>query len=129
MLSNLVDYRWVAGPPRHTVERVPLTHRHDAPDAQSVTSVAESRTEDQARRLKQYLVTMGIRTACFVLLVVVDEWYRWIFAAGAVFLPFFAVVAANAVKPRVVGRVRPVLPTVDDTRQITSGPDESATDR
>ncbi len=108
---------------------MPLTHRHDAPDAQSVTSVAESRTEDQARRLKQYLLTMGIRTACFVLLVVVDEWYRWIFAAGAVFLPFFAVVAANAVKPRVVGRVRPVLPTVDDTRQITSGPEGSATDR
>ena len=108
---------------------MPLTHRHDAPDAQSVTSVAESRTEDQARRLKQYLLTMGIRTACFVLLVVVDEWYRWIFAAGAVFLPFFAVVAANAVKPRVVGRVRPVLPTVDGTRQITSGPEGSATDR
>ena len=64
-----------------------------------------------------------------VLLVVVDEWYRWIFAAGAVFLPFFAVVAANAVKPRVVGRVRPVVPTVDDTRHLTSGPDESATDR
>ena len=108
---------------------MPLTSRHHAPDAQSVTSVAESRTEDQARRLKQYLLTMGIRTACFVLLVVVDEWYRWIFAAGAVFLPFFAVVAANAVKPRVVGRVRPVVPTVDDTRHLTSGPDESATDR
>ena len=42
---------------------------------------------------------MAIRTACFVLLVVVDAWYRWIFAAGAVFLPFFAVVAANAVMP------------------------------
>ncbi len=77
---------------------------------------------------------MGIRTACFVLLVVIDEWYRWIFAAGAVFLPFFAVVAANAVKPRVQGRVRPVLPTaVDETRQITrgpeDGPEDSAADR
>ena len=108
---------------------MPLISHHDASDAQSVTSVAESRTEDQARRLKQYLLTMGIRTACFVLLVVVDEWYRWIFAAGAVFLPFFAVVAANAVKPRAVGRVRPVLPTADDTHQITSGPEGSATDR
>ena len=105
------------------------TTRHHRPDAQSVTTVAESRTEDQARRLKHYLVTMSIRTACFVLLVVIDEWYRWIFAAGAVFLPFFAVVAAYAVKPRVVGRVRPVLPTTDDTRQITTGPDDSATDR
>ena len=108
---------------------MPTTRHRSGSDAQSVTTVAESRTEDQARRLKHYLVTMGIRTACFILLVVVDEWYRWIFAVGAVFLPFFAVVAANAVKPRVLGRVRPVLPTVDDTRQITSGPVESPPDR
>ena len=97
---------------------MPTTSSRKAPDAQSVTSAAEPRTEDQARRLKRYLVTMGIRTACFVLLVVIDDWYRWIFAAGAVFLPFFAVVAANAVKPRVLGRVRPVLPTADDTRLL-----------
>ena len=96
---------------------------------QSVTSAPESRTEDQARRLKHYLVTMGIRTACFVLLVVIDHPIRWVFAFGAVFLPFVAVVAANAVKPRVAGRVRPVLPSVDDTRQITRGTDDSAADR
>jgi hypothetical protein len=107
-------------------------HHHDV---QSVTSAPEARTEDQARRLKQYLITMGIRTACFILLVVVDAWYRWIFAAGAVFLPFVAVVAANAVMPRVSGRVRPVLPVADETPQITRAPHEpwdpedSATDR
>jgi len=112
---------------------VPTTrHVHDV---QSVTSAPEARTEDQARRLKQYLITMAIRTACFILLVVVDAWYRWIFAAGAVFLPFVAVVAANAVMPRVSGRVRPVLPVVDPTPQLTRAPHEpwesegSATDR
>jgi Protein of unknown function (DUF3099) len=98
-------------------------HHHDV---QSVTSAPEARTEDQVRRLKQYLFTMAIRTICFILLVVVDAWYRWIFAAGAVFLPFFAVVAANAVMPRVVGRVRPVVPMADPTPQITRGPDDSA---
>jgi hypothetical protein len=76
---------------------------------------------------------MGLRTACFVLLVVIAEWDRWLFAAGAVFLPFFAVVAANAVKPRVQGRVRPVPPAVDETRRITrgprDGPEDSAADR
>ena len=107
---------------------MPTTHSRKASDVQSVTTAPESRTEDQARRLKHYLVTMGIRTACFVLLVVIDEWYRWIFAAGAVFLPFFAVVAANAVKPRVQGRVRPVPPTVDETRRITRGPEDSPED-
>ena len=110
------------------------TTRHDH-DVQSVTSAPEARTEDQARRLKRYLITMAIRTVCFVLLVVVDAWYRWIFAAGAVFLPFIAVVAANAVMPRVTGRVRPVVPVVDTTPQLTREPfgppatDDSAADR
>ena len=110
------------------------TTRHDH-DVQSVTSAPEARAEDQARRLKRYLITMAIRTACFVLLVVVDAWYRWIFAAGAVILPFIAVVAANAVMPRVTGRVRPVVPVVDTTQQLTRDPfqppasDDSATDR
>ncbi len=100
-----------------------------------MTSAPEARTEDQARRLKQYLITMAVRTACFILLVVVQGWYRWIFAAGAVFLPFVAVVAANAVMPRVSGRVRPVLPVVDQTPQLTRepheswGPEDSAADR
>lgn len=112
---------------------MPTTRHHH--DIQSVTSAPEARTEDQARRLKQYLITMAIRTVCFILLVVVDAWYRWIFAAGAVFLPFVAVVAANAVMPRVSGRVRPVLPVVDTTPQITRAPyepwnpEDSATDR
>jgi hypothetical protein len=97
-------------------------HHHDV---QSVTSAPEARTEDQARRLKRYLITMGIRTACFVLLVVIDAWYRWIFAVGAVFLPFVAVVAANAVMPRVAGRVRPVTPEGDTTPQLTRAPYES----
>ena len=113
---------------------VPTTHSRKAPDVQSVTTAPESRTEDQARRLKHYLVTMGIRTACFVLLVVIDEWYRWIFAAGAVFLPFFAVVAANAVKPRVAGSGAAGPPgrrrdPPDHPRPGGQSPEDSAADR
>ncbi|MGL4744141.1 MAG: DUF3099 domain-containing protein [Dermatophilaceae bacterium] len=90
------------------------------PSAQLVTGVAESPAEDQSRRLRRYLVTMSVRTACFILMVVVDGWLRWVFAAGAVFLPFFAVVTANAARPRATGRVRPVVPVVDHTRQLTT---------
>ncbi|MGL5866814.1 MAG: DUF3099 domain-containing protein [Dermatophilaceae bacterium] len=90
--------------------------------AQVVTSAAESRVDDQRRRLRGYLVTMSIRTVCFVLMVVVDGWLRWVFAAGAVFLPFFAVVAANAVRPRTLGRVRPVVPAIDRTPLLTAQP-------
>jgi hypothetical protein len=101
------------------------TSRRSGTDAQSVTSAPESRSADQTRRLRRYLLTMSIRTACFVLVVVVDSWWRWVFAAGAVFLPFIAVVAANAVRPSVRGRVRPVVPTVERTQQLS---DRSWTD-
>jgi len=40
---------------------------------------------------------MSIRTVCFVLFVVVDHPMRWVFVIGAVFLPYIAVVLANAV--------------------------------
>jgi hypothetical protein len=100
-------------------------HPRRRTDAQSVTSAPESRSEDQARRLRRYLVTMGIRTVCFVLVVVVDSWLRWVFAAAAVFLPFIAVVAANAVRPAVRGRVQPVVPVADPTPLLGDRPWET----
>lgn len=40
---------------------------------------------------------MGVRIACFILMVVITPygWYTWVFGAGAVFLPYIAVVLAN----------------------------------
>lgn len=44
---------------------------------------------------------MTIRTLCFVGAVVVgDGWLRWVLVAGAVFLPYAAVIMANAPSPR-----------------------------
>lgn len=90
----------------------------DAP-VQNVSTARESLRADQARRTRNYLITMAIRTACFILLVVVDGPLRWVFAAGAVFLPMVAVVAANAVRPLASGRVEPVLPAVDPVKRLT----------
>ena len=64
------------------------------------------------------LITMAIRTACFVLMVVVDGWLRWVFLAGAAFLPYVAVVLANARAPRTPGTVTPVVPRADDVRYL-----------
>ena len=97
---------------------MPRTRSNPA-DPQSVTTAAQSRSEDQVHRLRQYLATMSVRTLCFVLAIVTEGWLRWVFAAGAILLPFFAVVAANAVAPRVRGRVRPVVPMRDDTPSLT----------
>jgi len=43
---------------------------------------------------------MAIRTVCFILLVIVPNPWRWIFLAGALFLPYVAVVIANAGRER-----------------------------
>lgn len=40
---------------------------------------------------------MGVRVACFVLMVVITPhgWYTWVLGAAAIFLPYIAVVLAN----------------------------------
>jgi hypothetical protein len=38
---------------------------------------------------------MAIRTFCFLGAVVADGWLRWALAAGAIVLPYLAVVVAN----------------------------------
>ena len=65
--------------------------------AQSATSLPPAPRDDASVRSTRYLITMGIRVACFILMVVVTpySWYTWIFAAGAVVLPYIAVVGAN----------------------------------
>jgi len=46
-------------------------------------------------RMIKYAVAMGIRMVCLILVFVVDGWFRVIPIAGAVFLPWIAVVIAN----------------------------------
>jgi predicted cobalt transporter CbtA len=64
-------------------------------ETQSATSVPASPDADRAHRMKVYTIAMLIRTACVVLIVLVEGWWIWLFAVGAIFLPYFAVVIAN----------------------------------
>ena len=66
----------------------------------SVTGVQTSLRDDLNLRKKRYLISMSIRTVCFVLSVVAHGWLRWVFVAFAVFLPYVAVVMANAGRAR-----------------------------
>lgn len=86
----------------------------------SITSARTSHSDDLHRRKVRYLMSMGIRTACFVLAIVTGGPIRWIFVAGAVFLPYVAVVLANATDRRTspgpasfVSHDRPALPSGD----------------
>lgn len=61
-----------------------------------VTSAQESLSEEQKRRTRRYLISMSIRTVCFIAVLFTHGWMQWAFIAGAVFLPYLAVIAANA---------------------------------
>jgi len=66
------------------------------PVSYSITDAPTSHTDDLGVRYRKYVISMLIRTACFLAFVLVDHWVRWIFVAGAIFLPYVAVVLANA---------------------------------
>ena len=67
-------------------------------DAVRITTAAASRNDDISRRQRRYVMSMGLRTVCFVGAIVVGPgWLRWVLVAGALLLPYVAVVRANAV--------------------------------
>jgi hypothetical protein len=97
--------------------------RHREPVVQSVTSAPQSLADEQAARIKRYLLTMGVRTVCFVMAAVTGTrgapgWVWGSFAVLAVVLPYIAVVMANAVSPRQEGSSAPVTPRDDGPDQI-----------
>jgi hypothetical protein len=47
----------------------------------------------------KYTVAMSVRMVCIVLGVFSQGWLMWVFFALAVFLPYFAVIIANAQGP------------------------------
>lgn len=67
--------------------------QNDAPV--SITSARAGRSADIRRREVRYLISMGIRTLCFVLAIVLPSPERWVMVVGAFVLPYFAVVIAN----------------------------------
>lgn len=62
----------------------------------NITDARVSTREEQEFRVKFYLVSMLIRTLCFVGAIVAGGVLRWVLVAGAIFLPYVAVVVANA---------------------------------
>ncbi len=69
-------------------------------EAVRITTASSSRAEDISARQRRYVVSMGIRTLCFVAAIFAGlahiTWLWPIFIAGALILPYVAVVMANA---------------------------------
>jgi Protein of unknown function (DUF3099) len=68
-----------------------------------ITTAPTSHHDDIDRRRKRYVISMAIRTACFIGAVVVDGWLRWVLVVAAFILPYVAVVMANVASPRIEG--------------------------
>jgi predicted tellurium resistance membrane protein TerC len=63
---------------------------------QTVTSIDVSPEDERRSRMVRYLVAMSIRVVCIIAGVYVEGWLMWVCFAGAIFLPYFAVIIANA---------------------------------
>ncbi|RJS47163.1 DUF3099 domain-containing protein [Nocardioides cavernaquae] len=75
--------------------------RHGGDEAIVITTAPQSVDDELGHRQRRYLISMAIRTACVVGAVVVkDGWLLWVMIIGAVFLPYVAVVMANAATKR-----------------------------
>lgn len=70
--------------------------REQTADVYAITSAERGITDQQSTRTRKYLISMSIRTACVIAAIFVPGWPRWVLIAGAVVLPYFAVVIANA---------------------------------
>lgn len=83
----------------------------DEAEVFTITDAQRGLSREQTGRTRRYLISMGIRTACVLAAIVVPGWPKWVFIAGAVVLPYLAVVIANAGRendePGEVGEVEP----------------------
>jgi Protein of unknown function (DUF3099) len=96
----------------------------------AVTGLPASLQDDQGQRMRRYLLSMGIRTVCFLLAVValaVLHWtvVGWILVTAALVLPYIAVVAANATRSQGISILPPVTPNDGAATQLSPRrPDE-----
>jgi Protein of unknown function (DUF3099) len=92
-----------------------------------ITTASAGAGADIASRQKRYVITMLVRTLCFVAVACLaithagPAWLPWIFVVGAVFLPYIAVVMANAASTKSDAFELRDSPTQD--RQLPGGTD------
>ena len=89
--------------------------------ATNITDARPGTSVDMSQRIRRYTVTMAFRTACFLVAVIFAHgWLQWVLFAGAVFLPYVAVLFANQADLRGTKKtVRRGAP--DGAKQLTTG--------
>jgi Protein of unknown function (DUF3099) len=107
-LSRLVPSRLRRRPPAAAQEPV-----------YQITSARRGVRDDVDRRTRRYLISMGVRTACFLGAVVAGGWLRWVLVAAALLLPYLSVVFANGGR----GRIEEATLFHDEDLRSIRGPD------
>lgn len=82
----------------------------DGVEVYSITSARRALSEDLRARNIRYLVSMAFRTVSLFLAFLVPSPWRWFFVAGAVVIPYIAVIIANAGRERGEGTPEHLLP-------------------
>jgi len=90
--------------------------------ATNITDARPGTSADMSQRIRRYTITMAFRTVCFLVAVIFAHgWLQWVLFAGALFLPYMAVLLANQANTKGMKKiVRRGAP--DDARQLTTGP-------
>jgi hypothetical protein len=79
-------------------------------EVQSATALPIAPQDDRKKRMIKYTVAMSVRVVCLIALVLVPDWWRYVFGVGAVVLPYIAVVLANVGSAGAADPVRPGAP-------------------
>ena len=87
-----------------------------ADEIHDITSAQPGQSSDLPGRQRRYFISMMVRTACFIATVFLPSPYRWITLIGAFFLPYFAVVMANAGREN----LQPGAAVINDPRRSIS---------
>lgn len=81
----------------------------DEGEIHSITDAQLSLTVDQRGRQIRYFYSMMFRTGCFIATIFLPNPWRWLTLAGALIVPYIAVIVANAgretiMRPESLGR-------------------------
>jgi hypothetical protein len=108
-----------SGKSRGPTSAAPPNGSSGDPVVHSITGAVQAHSDDMDVRIKRYLISMGIRTVCVVLVLVIHNPVRWVFAVLAVLLPYIAVVMANAAGNRRGRNASPVTPPLVQPISLT----------
>lgn len=88
-----------------------------------ITAAQTPLSEDIRGRTRRYLLSMGVRTVCFLCAIIATGPLRWLLIVAALLLPYLAVVFANAGRAA-AAKAPPIVVLRPNRRQIAPPSDE-----